>query len=301
MDTTQHAAAPGPARWAVALALATVYLVWGSTYLGIRFALEGGFPPFLLGGLRFVLAGALLFAFLRLRGTPAPTPGQWRNAAVLGLLLVLLGNGLVNVAEQTVSSGMAAVAVAAEPIWIGLFAALRGERPSRIEWLGLAVGFGGVLWLNASSSLAGSPAGLLCLLAASIAWSFGSIWSRGRDLAAPFMNAAAQMVCGGAAMLLVGVFAGERMHGVPTPGGLAAFAYLVVFGSWGAYSAYVWLLRHVRPALAGSFAYVSPAIAVLLGALLGGERFAAGELGAMGVILLGVVAISVAKAARAQR
>src|SRR5690606_708984 len=122
----QHAAAPGPARWAVALALATVYLVWGSTYLGIRFALEGGFPPFLLGGLRFVLAGALLFAFLRLRGTPAPTPGQWRNAAVLGLLLVLLGNGLVNVAEQTVSSGMAAVAVAAEPIWIGLFAALRG-------------------------------------------------------------------------------------------------------------------------------------------------------------------------------
>ncbi len=295
------AAPPVSARWAVPLALAAVYLIWGSTYLGIRFALEGGFPPFLLGGVRFTIAGALMYAFLRLRGMVAPTRAQWGNAAVMGVLLLLMGNGMVNFAEKTVSSGMAAVAVASAPLWMGVFAAMRGERPSRIEWIGLGVGFIGVLWLNAGSSLTASPGGLAALLVASVAWSFGSIWSRGRDLASPFMNAAAQMVCGGVAMLAVGLLAGERLHALPTASGLAAFAYLVVFGSWFGFSAYVWLLKHVRPALAGSYAYVNPAIAVLLGALLAGERFGVGELVAMGVILLGVVAITLAKAAKAKK
>ncbi len=300
MNSISAAAPPVSARWAVPLALAAVYLIWGSTYLGIRFALEGGFPPFLLGGIRFLIAGTLMYAFLRLRGMAAPTRAQWGNAAVMGLLLLLLGNGMVNFAEKTVSSGMTAVAVASAPLWMGIFAAMRGERPTRIEWIGLAVGFAGVLWLNAGSSLTASPSGLVALLVASVAWSFGSIWSRGRDLASPFMNAAAQMVCGGVAMLVVGLLAGERMHALPAPSGLAAFAYLVVFGSWFGFSAYVWLLTHVRPALAGSYAYVNPAIAVLLGALLAGERFGPGELVAMGVILLGVLAITVAKAAKAK-
>jgi drug/metabolite transporter (DMT)-like permease len=294
------ATAPVSARWAVPLALAAVYLIWGSTYLAIRFALEGGFPPFLLGGIRFTIAGTLMYAVLRLRGMAAPTRAQWANAAVLGVLLLLLGNGMVNFAEKSVSSGMAAVAVASAPLWMGIFAAMRGEKPTRIEWVGLGIGFAGVLWLNAGSSLTASPWGLGALLIASVAWSFGSIWSRGRDLASPFMNAAAQMVCGGAAMLIVGLLAGERMQALPTPSGLAAFAYLVVFGSWFGFSAYVWLLNHVRPALAGSYAYVNPAIAVLLGALLAGERFGVGELVAMGVILLGVVAITLAKAKKAK-
>lgn len=283
------------ARWAVPLAMASVYLIWGSTYLAIRFALEGGFPPFLLGGIRFVLAGAILFAVLRLRGMPAPTRPQWRNAAVMGVLLLLLGNGMVNFAEQTVSSGMAAVAVASAPLWMGVFAAMRGQRPTGVEWIGLGVGFVGVLWLNAGSSLTATPVGLVCLLVATVSWSFGSIWSRGRDLAPPFMGAAAQMLCGGVAMLIVAALAGERMHALPTPAGMAAFAYLVVFGSLVGFTAYIWLLNNVRPALAGSYAYVNPAIAVLLGALLANERFGAGELVAMGVILLGVVAITFAK------
>jgi drug/metabolite transporter (DMT)-like permease len=285
-------------RWAVPLALAAVYLIWGSTYLGIRFALEGGFPPFLLGGIRFTLAGAVLFAVLRLRGMAAPTRAQWGNAAVMGVLLLLLGNGMVNLAEKTVSSGMAAVAVASAPLWMGIFASMRGERPTGLEWVGLAIGFIGVLWLNADSSLSASPTGMAALLVASVAWSFGSIWSRGRDLAPPLMNAAAQMLCGGVVMLVVGLALGERIHALPTPAALGAFAYLVVFGSWLGFSAYVWLLGNVRPALAGSYAYVNPAIAVMLGALLAGERFEAGELVAMGVILLGVVAITLAKAAR---
>ncbi len=288
-----------PARSHVAIALAALYIIWGSTYLGIRFALEGGFPPFLLGGVRFIIAGGLMYAFLRWRRVPAPTRAQWGNAAMMGVFLLVLGNGMVNLAEKTVSSGMTAVAVASAPLWMGIFAAMRGQKPSRMEWIGLGIGFLGVLWLNAGSSLTASPVGLVALLVASLAWSFGSIWSRGRDLPSPFMASAAQMLCGGVAMCIVGAAIGERFHGLPSAHALAAFAYLIVFGSIVGFSAYIWLLHHVRPALAGSYAYVNPAIAVALGAWLAHERFGAHELVAMGVILLGVVAITFAKAAKA--
>ena len=290
MHGTEHSAGSR-----VAIALAAVYLIWGSTYLGIRLALEGGFPPFLLGGIRFIIAGVLMFVVLRWRGVPMPTRPQWRNTAVMGLLLLLLGNGMVNLAETTVPSGIAAVAVASAPLWMGVFAAMRGDRPTRLEWVGLGIGFLGVVWLNAGSSLLAAPRGLIALLVASLAWSFGSIWSRGRDLPSPFMAAAAQMLCGGVAMCVVGTALGERFHGMPTASGLGAFSYLVVFGSIIGFSAYVWLLHHVRPALAGSYAYVNPAIAVALGAWLVHERFGMHELVAMGVILLGVVAITLAK------
>ena len=294
-------ALPRPASasaWAIVLALAVVYLVWGSTYLAIRFALEGGWPPLLMAGLRFIAAGSILYAVLRLRGTPAPTRAQWRNCAFVGVLLLGIGNGLVCVAEQTVSSGLAAVAVSSVPLWMALFAALRGERPRRLEAVGLALGFAGVVWLNAGSSLRGTPAGLVALLVASIAWAYGSIWSRGRDLPTPFMGAAAQMLCGGVAMLVAGVVLGERFDGWPDARGLLSVGYLATFGSLLAFSAYIWLLHHVRPALASSNAYVNPVIAVVLGAWLAGERFGAGEVGAMSVVLLGVVAITLARAAR---
>ena len=289
-----------PAAARVALALAALYLIWGSTYLGIRYALEGGFPPFLLGGVRFIIAGSLMYAVLRWRGVPAPTRAQWGNAAMMGVFLLVLGNGMVNLAEQSVSSGMTAVAVASAPLWMAIFAAMRGQKPNRMEWIGLGIGFLGVLWLNAGSSLTASPVGLVAWLIASLAWSFGSIWSRGRDLPSPFMASAAQMLCGGVAMCIVGVALGERFQGVPSAQAIAAFCYLIVFGSIVGFSAYIWLLHHVRPALAGSYAYVNPAIAVALGAWLAHERFGSHELVAMGVILLGVVAITFAKAAKAK-
>ena len=295
MPTSTVPAAPA-AR--VALALAAVYVIWGSTYLAIRFALEGGFPPFLLGGIRFIIAGSLMFAFLRWRGMPAPTRAQWRNAAVMGGLMLLLGNGMVNLAETQVSSGLAAVTVASAPLWMAVFAAMRGDRPTRLEAVGLGIGFVGVVWLSTGGSLTGAPMGLVTLLVASIAWSFGSIWSRGRDLPSPFMSSAAQMLCGGALMLAVGLGLGERLHGMPTAHAIGAFWYLVVMGSLVGFSAYIWLLHHVRPALAGSYAYVNPAIAVALGAWLAHERFGLRELVAMGVILAGVVAITLAKAAK---
>lgn len=295
-----NAIAPSASRaapaLAVALALAAVYLIWGSTYLAIRFALEGGLPPLLMAGSRFVIAGGLMFVVLRLRGEAAPTRAQWRNTAVMGALLLGLGNGLVTIAQQWVSSGLAAVAVASAPLWMGLFAMMRGQHPNRLEWIGLAIGFVGVLWLNAGGTLGGQPMGLVALLIAAVAWSFGSIWSRGRDLPSPFMTAAAQMLCGGALMLVVGFAMGERFETWPTNKGLFAVGYLIVFGSIIGFSAYIWLLHHVRPALAGSYAYVNPAIAVMLGGWLAGEHFSTTDLAAMAVILAGVVAITLAKA-----
>ena len=284
-----------PGALAVAAALAAVYLVWGSTYLAIRIGLQG-YPPFLMGGLRFLAAAALFYGVLRWRGHAAPTRAQWKNAVVMGLFMHVLGNGMVNVAEQTVSSGLAAIAVASMPLWAGLFGWMRGQQPSRGEWLGLAIGFLGVVWLNAGSELRGSPTGMFALLAAPIAWAWGSVWSRGRDLAAPFMSTAAQMLCGGVAMAVLALVLGERFDGVPPLRATLAVAYLALFGSIVAFSAYVWLLDHVRPALATSYAYVNPPIAVLLGALLLGERFGPHAIGAMAVILAGVVIVMRAKA-----
>jgi drug/metabolite transporter (DMT)-like permease len=292
------AAAPRPASaLAIGLALAAVYLIWGSTYLGIRFALEGGWPPLLaVSGGRMLLAGGLLYAVLRWRGVPSPRRTQWPALAVMGVLMMLLGNGMVVLAQEHVSSGLAAIAIASMPLWMGLFGTLFGLRPGRGEWSGIAIGFLGVLWLNAGSGLSSAPSGLVLLLIAPIAWAFGSVWSRGRDLPSPFMAAAAQMLCGGAMLVVLGLAMGERLPAAPTTQGTAALIYLAIFGSIGGFGAYLWLLNHVRPALASSYAYVNPPIAVLLGASLGGEHFGLHDLGAMTVILVGVIVISRSKA-----
>jgi len=284
-----------PSVLAVGTALTCVYLVWGSTYLAIRVGLEG-YPPFLMGSLRFISASLLVYAVLRWRGHPAPTRAQWKNAAVMGFFLMLMGNGLVNVAEQSVSSGIAAIAVASMPLWAALFGVLRKQHPSRGEWLGLAVGFVGVVWLNAGSELRGTAVGMIALLLAPIAWAWGSIWSRGRDLPAPFMSTAAQMLTGGIAMGVLGLALGERITEVPPLRATLAVGYLAAFGSIIGFSAYIWLLHHVRPALATSYAYVNPPIAVVLGALLLGERFGVHAIGAMVVILAGVLIIARSKA-----
>lgn len=284
-----------PSALAVALALASVYVLWGSTYLGIRFALHS-YPPFLLGAARMFLAGVIMYAVLRWRGVPAPTRKQWRTLWVLSIWMVLLSNGLVNLAETQVDSGLAAIAVASMPLFAGVFAMLRGRHPSKIEWIGLAIGFLGVIWLNAGGKLSASTLGLVCLIVAPIAWAWGSIWSRDQDLPSPFMAASAQMLTGSVWMLGAAAVTGERITAMPTFGATAALLYLVVAGSIFGFTAYIWLLHHVRPALATSYAYVNPPIAVLFGALLAGERFTSHDLGAMAVILVGVGIITLAKA-----
>lgn len=283
-----------PSPLAVGLALASLYVLWGSTYLAIRFALKG-YPPFLLGACRMAIAGLLMFVVLRLRGTPAPSAKQWRTITVLSIFMVLLSNGLVNLAETQVSSGLAAIAVASMPLFAGLFAMLRGRHPTRIEWVGLVVGFLGVVWLNAGSALKSSTLGLVCLTIAPIAWAWGSMWSRDQDLPEPFMAASAQMMTGSLWMLAAALVTGERFTAVPSASSTAAMLYLVVAGSIFGFTAYIWLLHHVRPALATSYAYVNPPLAVVFGALLGGEVFSAHDVGAMAVILVGVVIITLAK------
>lgn len=293
------AARLAPGAIAVAFALASVYILWGSTYLAIRFALES-YPPFILGALRMFIAGALMYAVLRWRGTAPPTRKQWRTLWLLSIWMVLLSNGLVNLAETEVGSGLAAIAVASMPLFAGVFAMLRGRHPSKIEWVGLVIGFLGVIWLNAGSALSGSTLGLVCLIIAPIAWAWGSIWSRDQDLPSPFMAASAQMLTGSVWMLGAAAITGERMSAMPSADATGALLYLVVAGSIFGFTAYIWLLHHVRPALATSYAYVNPPIAVLFGALLAGERFSSHDLGAMAVILVGVVIITLAKARAAR-
>jgi drug/metabolite transporter (DMT)-like permease len=280
----------------VILALLLVYVVWGSTYLGIRLALEGGALPLtMVSGGRFIIAGSLMYAVLRWRGSPAPTRRQWRNLAIMGLTMLVLGNGMVVLAERTVSSGLAATAVASVPLWMALFSAMRGQNASRGEWLGIAIGFLGVVWLNAGSSLTASPQGLILLLIAPIGWAFGSIWARGLDLPSPFMTAAGQMLCGGVMLVVLGLLSGERPTTWPSMNGLLAVAYLCVFGSIVAFTAYVWLLHNVRPALVASYAYVNPVIAVILGVIIGNEHFGGRDFLAMAVILAGVVVLTLAR------
>jgi len=294
-SATASLARPAPSALAVGLALAAVFILWGSTYLAIRFALPG-YPPFLLGAIRMFLAGALMYAVLRRRGARPPTARQWRTLAVLSIFMILLSNGFVNLAETQVNSGLAAIAVASMPLFAGVFSMLRGRHPSKVEWLGLVVGFAGVIWLNAGSALSGSTLGLVCLVIAPPAWAWGSVWSRDLDLPEPFMSASGQMLVGSAWMLVAALVTGERFTAMPSLGETTAMLNLVVAGSIFGFTAYIWLLHHVRPALATSYAYVNPPIAVVFGALFAGERFSAHDLGAMAVILAGVVVITLAKA-----
>jgi drug/metabolite transporter (DMT)-like permease len=292
------AAAAAEARLLIPLALFALYVIWGSTYLAIRLALES-YPPFLLAGLRFLCAGLLLYGFLRLRRVAPPTRLQWRNAAFTGVLLLGFGNGLVCFAEQRVSSGIAAVAIASMPLFAALFSGLYGQWPNRRETIGLLIGFAGVIVLNLGSSLSGSRIGAIALLVAAMCWAFGSAWSRRQDMPAGPMNTAAQMLCASVALLIVGFGLGEHLPAHPTARATLALAYLALFGSIIAFSAYLYVLKHARPALATSYAYVNPPVAVLFGVLLVGERVGVYDLAGMAVILLGVGVITLARQRRA--
>jgi len=280
----------------VALALLVVYLIWGSTYLAIRIALED-YPPFLMGAIRFLIAGGLMFGAAAWRGISLPTGKQWFNCAVTGTLLLGFGNGLVCFAEQTVASGIAAVAIASMPLFAAIASGFYRQWPSRLESLGLLVGFAGVVVLNFGGNLRGSPLGALALVVAAATWAFGSVWSRRRDMPHPAMSTAAQMLCGSAALGIVALVRHERlvaMHADAT----IALAYLTVAGSILGFSAYIYLLHHVRPALATSYAYVNPPVAVLVGVALGGESVRALDILGMVIIITGVAAITLAKAKR---
>lgn len=278
-------------RGKVIAALAAVYISWGSTYLAIRFALED-LPPLFLMGSRFLLFGAGLYAWLRLRGAPAPGATEWFWSAVIGTFLMLGGSAGVAYAEQWVSSGVAALVIATTPLWTVLFAGIWKRWPNRLEWAGMIVGLIGIVILNFGSDLQASPWGAVLLLVAAVSWAFGSAWSQQLKLPNGMMAGAAQMIAGGAVVLAAGLALGERIVSMPSWRSLAAVLYLGVFGSLVGFTAYLYLLKRVRPALATSYAYVNPVIAVTLGVLFAGERVSETEVLAMGVIILGVVLVA---------
>jgi drug/metabolite transporter (DMT)-like permease len=275
----------------VVFSLFALYIIWGSTYLVIRFALIG-FPPFLMAAIRFLIAGGSLYGFLRWRGAPSPTRAQWIGAGLVGLLLLAGGNGGVTFAEQWVSSGLAAVWVATMPIWAALFSGLWGKWPNRIEWAGLLLGFIGVGLLNLEGNLRANPLGAIALTIATVCWALGSVWSRYLTLPTGPMSSAAQMLAGSASLFILSLISGERLTAMPGAQSLLAVLYLVVFGSLIAFSAYGYLLRHTRPTLATSYAYVNPAVAVFLGVWLGGESITGIGVFAMVVILGGVALVA---------
>lgn len=277
----------GKNRGAIIAALLSVYIIWGSTYLGIRIAIET-IPPMLMAAARFIVGGCGLYAFLRLRGEPTPTRRQWRDASIVGGLLLFGGNGCVVIAEQWVASGLAALVVSTTPIWLVLFSAIWGQRPGKIEMFGLAVGLAGVAVLNMHGELRAQPLGAALLIFATLSWAFGSAWSRRLTLPPGLMASAAQMVAGGLIFLAAALLSGESIQAMPSARSLLALLYLIVFGSLIGFSAYLYLLRSVRPAFAGSYAYINPVVAVVLGVMFAGERIGATEVIAMIVILAGV-------------
>ena len=275
------------------LALIAVYVIWGSTYLAIRFGLEG-FAPYQMSGIRFLIAGSILYALLRARGAARPTRKQWAAGAAIGALLLVGGMGSVAIAEQWVASGLAAVWIATMPLWAALFAGLFGRWPRRLEWAGLALGVVGVLLLNLEGNLQANPLGVIALTAATICWAFGSVWSKRLPLAPGLMSSATEMLAGGAILFLLSLLVGEKWP-QPTAASIGALAYLVLFGSIIAFSAYGYLLRQVRPTLATSYAYVNPIVAVGLGAGLAGETITWAGILALPVILSAVALVALGR------
>ncbi|MGW1341727.1 EamA family transporter [Kribbella sp. NPDC002412] len=284
-------------------ALAVVYVVWGSTYLGIRVVVQAEIPPMLGMAARFLVAGVLLAGFLALKSgwrRLRVTKQEAFGAAVVGLLLLAFGNGAVAIAEQTVPSGLAALLVAAIPLWLMLLRVGGGDRPRALSWVGVLIGFAGVALLALSGgNTSAKPLSVAILVVGTICWATGSRFSPQLGLPRdPLVAALYEMLFGGAAMLLLGVLRGEpgRLHLDRIDGsGWIALGYLVAFGSLLAYTAYSYLLANAPISLIGTYAYVNPAVAVLLGWLILDEHVTWQILFGGGVIIIGVALVVTAE------
>lgn len=286
-----------PRPWLVPLAFGLVYVLWGSTYLAIHLAIET-IPPFLMAGTRFLVAGGVLYGVARLAGAPKPAKGEWGPASIVGLFLLLGGNGLVVFGQKTVPSGLASLIVAGVALWMALFEALRpgGRWPSRPVAVGLLGGFAGVALLIGPWNGGIDPVGAAALVGATISWALGSIYARGARLPkSAFVATAVEMMAGGGALLVLGLLTGQaaelNLAAVSTKS-LVAMGYLAVFGSMVAFTAYVWLLS-VRPAsLVATYAYVNPVVAVALGGIFLHEQLTPRMIIAAGAIVASVAVIT---------
>ena len=293
LQQIQHAT-----RAQLLLGFAIIYVVWGSTYLAIRFGLET-IPPFFMGGTRFLIAGSVMYAWARMRGAAKPTAIEWRGSAIVGFMLLFVGNGAVSWSEQHVSSGMTSLLVATVPLWLVICEWLQGQHPHVTKLLGVAIGLAGVGLLVLPGSKGGSvidPIGAAVLTMSSLSWTIGSLYARTARLAKPATLAIGmQMLVGGAMLMVLSAATGEIGEvagtGISMRSGLALL-YLIVFGSLIGFSTYMWLLRVASPTAVGTYAYVNPVVAVLLGVLLAGETLPTQAVLAMLVIVGGVVLAS---------
>jgi drug/metabolite transporter (DMT)-like permease len=286
----------------IILAFVAVYFIWGSTYLAIKYAIET-LPPLLMAGMRFLLAGSVLYAWAKLTGKANDSKSlrliHWRTAFLVGALLLLFGNGGVTVAESHISSGLAALLVVTEPLWIVLlnWAAPGGRRPNIKVVFGLVLGFIGT-WLLVGGSIGagGNITGSLLVIGAAFAWAAGSIYSpRAPSVSSPVLASGMQMLAGGILLLLAGLFSGEYTNfdaGKVSWVSIGAFFYLTVFGSIVAFTAYGYLLRNVSPAKVATYAYVNPVVAVILGWMLAGEPLTLRMVVAAVIILTSVLFIT---------
>jgi len=271
------------------LCLAATWLVWGSTYLAIKFALLS-FPPFFQMGTRFLFAGVLLLVWMRWRKAPWPSLQQWRNALIVGALMLGGGMGGTAYAEQSVGSGLVVAFIAVVPLMIAALNLLWGVKPGRLELAGIGVGLVGVLMLTQGAGFQASPAGLAAIAIACVTWSIGSVLSqRTLPLAPGPVGFASEMICGGLVLLAMSATQGETPQWPPQPAAVAAWFYLVVFGSLIAFNAYMVLLARSTAAVASSYTFVNPVIGMLLGVAVLGEVVTGFEWLAAAVVLVGVV------------
>lgn len=302
-----HSFMAKPRRISIIIAFAALYLIWGSTYLGILFAIQS-IPPFLMAGTRFFLAGVIIYGVARWQGAPPPTAETWRSSLIIGACLLLCGNGGVTISEKWVPTGLASLLVATVPIDIALLGWITGtaSRPTPMVWLGLIGGFIGVGILvgPAFTSPSISPhnhlaLGMSILLLASLIWSIGSLYSRtAKSSPSLFLAAGQQMICGGALLILAGLALGEpssldlrRITWLS----IGAFVYLVLIGALIGYTAYFYLLRHCDPAKVATYAYVNPVVAVLLGTAFAGERLTLRTVLGAGLIIGSVAVVITAQ------
>ncbi|NIF57396.1 drug/metabolite exporter YedA [Enterobacter sp. Ap-916] len=276
-------------------ALFALYIIWGSTYLALAIGVKT-WPPFILAGTRFMLAGSLLMGILLLRGHKLPKLRPTLNAALIGVLLLAIGNGCVTVAEhQHVPSGIAAVMVATVPLFTLCFSRLFGIKTRKLEWLGIAIGLAGIVLLNSGGNLSGNPFGAVLILIGSLSWAFGSVYGSRIELPEGMMAGAVEMLAAGIVALSLAALTGERLTTMPNTSGWLALGYLALFGSMISISAYMYLIRNVSPAVATSYAYVNPVVAVLLGTTFAGESLSAIEWLALGIIIFAVVLVTLGK------
>lgn len=276
-----------PAAWLVVACLFAVYIVWGTTYFAIKVAIEG-IAPFFLVGTRFVFAGVLLLGWQTLRGAPAPTAKQWGGSALVGFLLLVVGNGCVSIAERWVSSGATVALISIMPLATVLWSGAFGQWPRRAEWSAIALGGAGVAIMLLGRDLQGNLFGTLLILFATASWSLGTVLSRRLDIPHGPTGFGAEMLTAGLMGLAISAASGEHWSIPQATHVWWAWGYLVVFGSLVAFSAYRFVVERVSPSLAATYAYVNPPVALGVGWLLGNERFSANVLLGLPVVLAAV-------------